>query len=116
MGVSIADRSPARPRELPEMRPVMAKADVRKPENETDRREKVGKAFAQACEPWSLGELSQMLKRDERQIARWKSGAERVQLDAVLGDERLWARFVVAQAQMKPSVVEVETVLRVRSA
>ena len=116
MSAIVAQRLVSRHRELPEKADRMASADLRKAEMETNRREIVGKAFAEACEPWSLGELSEMLKRDERQIARWKNGAERVQVDVVLLSEALWPRFVVALARLTPRLVEIETVLRVRTA
>lgn len=113
---TVAEQIVRRHRELPEKADRMAAADLRKAENEQERRERVGRAFAEASEPYSLGELSFMLKRDERQIARWKSGSERVQLDAVLLSESMWPRFVVALARLTPRLVEIETVLRVRGA
>jgi hypothetical protein len=116
MGASVSETRPSRHRELPEKAVRMATADLRKAENDTDRREEIGRAFESASAPWTLNELSGMLHRDERQLARWRSGAERVQLDVVLGSEVLWPRMVVAMARLRPGAIEVETVLKVRIA
>lgn len=112
----LADRHVPTHRELPEKAHRTASASLRLSENESDRREKIGSAFREASERWSLKELSEMLKRDERQIARWKSGAETLPLHVVMGSELLWPRLVVALARVRPGAVEVETVMRVRIA
>jgi hypothetical protein len=112
---SLSATRPSALRELPERAERMASADLRLAETGTDYREKVGAAFADASAPFSLKELSGMLgDLDERQIARWKSGAERVQLDRVMRCKQLWPRMLEALARVESDSVEVETIVRIR--
>jgi len=78
----------------------MVRADLRKAEGAAVRAQ-VGRCLARAqhLAGWSLKELADALQRDERQVARWISGAERVQLDAVCAVPRLRAVFLVALAE-----------------
>jgi hypothetical protein len=63
---------------------------------------------------WNLDELADHLgRRDPRQIARWISGAERVQLDAVIAVAPLLDAFVIALASLSPRI-ETVTEIRVR--
>lgn len=116
MPATVTDDRRSTLRELPEKAGRMAQASIRKAENDTDRREEIAVAFDQASEAFSLKELSGMLKRDERQIARWKSGTERVPLDVVLGSEALWPRMLIALARLRPEAAEIETIVRIRRA
>jgi len=102
-------------RELADMQPRMAKADVRKPEM-FDFRAQVGGAIERAASlvGWSLKELAGKVDRDPRQVARWIDGSERPHFDALFAVEELRQPLVVAFAEMAGHGVEVETVVRVR--
>lgn len=85
----------------------MAKADLRNPEIDA-RRALVGRALTLAAGAlgWNLDELAQQLTTDAehprcpRQVSRWMSGAERLQLDVVMANEELWAEFMVRLARV----------------
>ncbi len=63
----------------------------------------------------SQKEAAAQIGRDQAQIARWISGAERVQLDALLAVESLRTPFIVALAEaVSGSGVAVETSITVR--
>jgi len=114
MSTRLLDALADKHRELSEIRPSqMAKANLRKPE--MPWRERVGRAFARAAAPWSLKELSEMLDRDERQIARWKTGGERAPFDVLLACDPLRPRLIVELAKLDEEIV-VETVVRMRTA
>jgi ribosome-binding protein aMBF1 (putative translation factor) len=97
-----------------EIRPRMAKADLRK--TETGWLSTVGKAIQRAASlvGWSLKELADHVGRDERQIARWINGAERPQFDALFAVEELRPALVMAIAEMAGDGVELETTIRIR--
>lgn len=96
-------------------RPRMAKADLRKAEK-GDWRISVGQAIqrAQSLCGWSLKEFADKVGRDQRQIARWITGNERPQFDALMAVEEFRQPLIVALAEMCGAGVEVETVVRVR--
>lgn len=97
-----------------EIRPRMAKADLRKAE--TAWLKTVGQAIQRAASlvGWSLKELADHVGRDERQIARWINGGERPQFDALLAVEELQQPLVIAFAEMVGQRVDIETTIRVR--
>ena len=111
MNHSIEHSTDRAPRVIPEMRPVMVKATVRKREVEPVdigfcldvARRKVG---------WNLDELAHALGKDARQVRRWISGDERTQMDVVFSVEQLRAPFVVALAEL--SGLDVVTTIAVR--
>ncbi len=116
--------SPAsRHRPVPEIRrPRMAKADVRKPDVD-DWRGQIGRAVARAMalQGWSLKEFAGAVGRDERQCARWISGAERAQLDALFAVPALRVSLLQAFAELTKRAVadagyavEIETTIRLR--
>ncbi len=116
---SIAKSTDAKQHRLPERSAEMAKADLRKPEMGTESggsRATVGRVIRVILREmeWSLKELAWALKRDERQIARWISGAERPQFDVIYSVVALRRPLVVAWAEVVGDRVEVETVIRVR--
>lgn len=82
-----------------ETRPSVAKAHLRKPET-ADFRAEIGACLDRArfALGWNLDELATALKRDARQVKRWITGDERVQMDAVLSVPELHAEFVIALA------------------
>jgi len=63
---------------------------------------------------WSLKEFSAAVDRDERQCARWISGAERPQLDAIFAVQALRGVWVIAIAELAGAEVEIETIVRVK--
>jgi hypothetical protein len=102
-----AEQLPGRHRELPERARARAKAEV----HGMDYRREVSRAFTRACGALTLNELSMLLPledghcRDERQIARWQSGTERVQTDVVLRCEPLWVQFLEELARLRGDVI-----------
>lgn len=88
-----------------EKRVAMAKATLRNPENDAMRAEwrVIGAALDEArrAVDWTKDQLAKELKRDEAQVRRWLSGAERPQADIVLAVEVLCQPFLVALAARK---------------
>lgn len=99
---------------------AMLKTDLRSAE--MVRRQKVGRALEQVWkasrqpsgEPLGLKEFAARLGRDERQVKRWMTGEERIQLDAIYAVADLWSLFVVQLARLPGSRVEIETTMRLR--
>jgi ribosome-binding protein aMBF1 (putative translation factor) len=98
-----------------DIRAQMAKADLRKAEN---WREQIGRAIERArlLRGWSLKELADAVGRDERQLARWITGAERAQLDAIFAVESFRTAFVIALAEIAGDQIEVTTQIIVKKA
>jgi hypothetical protein len=116
MANSFAQLPAACHRLLPEISGPMAKADLRKTEM-VDWRRLVGGAIErmQSLCGLSLKELSEVVGRDERQIARWIAGTERPQLDALFAAETLRQPLVVALAELAQNDgIEIVTEIRVR--
>jgi hypothetical protein len=90
---------------LPETFRATAKADL-KTDAARHFKPAVAHAFTRACDELSLKELSAMLPledghcRDERQIGRWQSGLETVQVPVVMQCWRLWLRFLEELARI----------------
>ncbi len=101
------------PRVIPENRPAMLKADLRKAEN-VDFLAQIGACLlhARSLLGWTLDRLSVELRRDPRQVSRWERGEERTQVDVVFSVEELRQPFVIALAQL--AECEVETTVRIR--
>ena len=110
----LAKSSDSSHRLLPEARPVMAKADLRKADT-ADWREQIGAAIQRVKDArvWSLKEFADALGRDERQVKRWIDGRERPQFDVLFAVAALRQPLVVAFAELAGAGVEVETVVRV---
>jgi ribosome-binding protein aMBF1 (putative translation factor) len=100
-------------RVIPEMRPAMAKADLRKPES-VDYQAEIGACLnkARLMNDWTLEQLAAELKRDARQVARWIRGEENVQMHVVFAVPELREPFVIALAKL--ANCEVEAVIRTR--
>jgi hypothetical protein len=93
----------------------MAKASIRKAEM-ADWREAIGRALQRAIylRGWTLKEFAVAVGRDERQCARWMTGAERAQFDAIFAVDSMRGPFVIALAE-QASDIEVITEVRIRS-
>jgi transcriptional regulator with XRE-family HTH domain len=79
-------------------------------------REEIGRAIdrARQLRGWNLDEFADAVKRDSRQVARWFTGVERPQLDAVFAVESLRQPLVIALAELVASdSIRIETVIRV---
>jgi ribosome-binding protein aMBF1 (putative translation factor) len=113
MPATLNDRRASAHRVIPEMRPAMAKADLRKPES-VDYQAEIGACLnkARLMNDWTLEQLAAELKRDARQVARWIRGEENVQMDVVFAVPELREPFVIALAKL--ANCEVETVIRTR--
>lgn len=120
MASTLQNRGSNGHRVIPEMRPDMLKADVRKPES-ADSVADIGECldYARRIVGWNLEELAGKLpappgsdKRDPRQVARWLRGEERTPVDVVFAVEALRAPFVIALAQL--AKCEVTTTIAVR--
>lgn len=92
----------------------MAKAGIRKPETDAYYAT-LGACMAEVQRVFglSLEEFATELKKDERQLSRQMSGAERPQLEVVFAVERFRPALVIALARLA-SDVEVVTEIRVR--
>jgi transcriptional regulator with XRE-family HTH domain len=94
----------------------MAKADLRKAEiDDSAWKVAVGRVIERAKElsGLSLKEFADVVRRDERQIARWFNASERPQFDAIFAVEALRQPLIQALAELAGNVV-VETVVRMR--
>ena len=92
----------ARHRLVPETGELhMAKADLRKPET-PNYREQIGQCvnIARLALGWSLKEFAAKVAREERQVARWLNGQERVQLDVLWAIHELREPLLVALARL----------------
>lgn len=105
-------------RELSDVRPRMAKADVRKADESGDVawRERVAKAIerTRTLSGLNLNEFADAVERDARQVSRWLKGEERPHLDAILANGKLRQALVVALAEMAGDGIEIETTVRIR--
>jgi DNA-binding transcriptional regulator YiaG len=112
--IRLYQATPARHLLKSEIRPTMAKADLRKAETAMWR-EAIGKAIerTRTLSGLQLQEFASAVARDERQVARWISGVERPQLDAILAAPGLGKHFIQALAELSGDVV-IETVVRMR--
>lgn len=102
---------------LPDVADRMAKAavpDVRKAESD-DFRAEFGAVVDRVRQRagLSLKQFADRIKRDERQIARWISGVERPQFDAIFAREEFRPLVVEAIAEIAGAGVQLETVVRV---
>lgn len=100
----------------PEIQPVMAKADLRKPEI-AKWREEVGHAVERMrlLRGWTLKELAGEIGHDERQVRAWIKGDERPQFDVLFSVASLRQPLVVALAEMAGGAgVEVTTTITVK--
>lgn len=98
----------AAPLPLPDARPVMLKASLRNADA-VDHKSDIGECLASAAHwlGWSLKELAAKLDRDERQVARWLTGAERVQVDVVWSVPELRQPFALHLAKLAGAYVRV---------
>lgn len=102
----------SRHRLLPEIEhPRMAKADLRK--TDIDWKAQIGKAIERVQGTLTLKEFADAIGRDERQVARWITGAERPQFDAIFAVDRFQGPLVSALAELARGV-EVETTITIR--
>lgn len=115
MNPTVATSAAARPLLRSETRPRMVKTDLRKPETEAWKTS-VGAAIqrAMALRGWNLDELANAVGRDPRQVARWITGVERPQFDALFAVEMLRQPLVIALSELAGVGVEVETTIRIR--
>lgn len=87
----------------------MAKANVRKADiaeiaEGTDWMRAVGRAVERAVSlvGWSLKEVSDLVKVDEREVAKWFTGDRRPQFDRLFAIEQLREPLVVCLAELVP--------------
>lgn len=110
MASTVPAHAPTEQRERFEtVRPRMAKALTK-----SEMRTRVGKAVARCFQLADVNqsEAADLIERDRAQVARWTSGDERPQFDAILAVERLRPCLVIALAELVG--VECETVIRVK--
>jgi len=93
----------------------MAKARLRKAEAD-EWRLGVGQAIArvQQRSGLSLKEFAAVLHRNERQVARWFTGAENAQLAAIVAVPTLRQLLIVALAELVGESVEITTAITIR--
>jgi ribosome-binding protein aMBF1 (putative translation factor) len=115
MSASVDERAATGHRVIPEMRRAMAKAEVRKPENDEIQADIGGCLdYARREVGWTLDTLAEELGRDPRQVRRWIANEERTQLDVVFKVRALRQPFVIALARL--AACQVEVVIRARTA
>jgi hypothetical protein len=97
---------------LPDTRPRMAKAVIRKAD--TAWRAHVGLVIqrVRSLAGLSLKEFAAVVDRDERQCARWENSTERPQFDAVFAVASL--RQLLVQAFAEIAGAEVEITVRIK--
>ncbi len=100
---------------LETVRPVMAKAPLNPIET---GRVQIGRAVQRMCALAGVSqkEAAALLERDPAQVARWISGAERAQVDALFAVARFRQPFIVALSELAGGDVEIETIVRLRKA
>lgn len=105
---------PMHHKRLENLRPVMAKADLKNLEEPW--RVQIGRAIRRACSlvGWSQKEVAGKIGRDEAQLARWIAGVERAQFDVLFAIEELRQPLVVAFAELAGTGVEITTEIRIR--
>lgn len=110
---TVASEPIARHREVPEIRRTMLRADLRKADD-VDFRGEIGACLQRAASllGWSLKELSGKVKRDERQIARWLNGQERVQVDVVFECEELRQPFALQLSKLSGADLHIHAEFR----
>ena len=116
MAAILCDEPVTTPRANAENRKRMARADLRKAENDLwDRL--AGRAIARARQlaGWSLDRLALELGKDARQVSRWEKGdtPDHPQLDALFAIEGFREPLVIALAEQCCSA-EIETTIRFR--
>ena len=117
MSTTLASPSVDGLRELADLQPRMAKADLRKAET-VNYREQIGQAIQRATSliGWTLKELAGHVNRDPRQVARWIAGQERAQLDVLWEVEELRGPLVLALAELSQQAEVVTTISLRRTA
>ena len=63
---------------------------------------------------WSLKEFAALIKRDERQVARWEEGSEGALWERLLEIHTLRPELLVALAEIGGDAIEIETTVRIR--
>jgi ribosome-binding protein aMBF1 (putative translation factor) len=113
MSAIVAKSRPDSHRVISEIRPEMVKADLRKAENR-DFRAEVGACLfrARTLLGWTLEQLASALDRDARQVRRWESGEERVQVDVVMAHDELREPFGFFLAKLSGADVRVSVDFR----
>jgi ribosome-binding protein aMBF1 (putative translation factor) len=113
MSASLHDRVASGPRVIPEKASAMAKAEVRKAENDEIQADIGGCLdYARRDAGWTLEQLAAELGRDPRQIRRWIANEETVQTHVVWKVRALRQPFVIALAKLAECSIEV--VIRAR--
>lgn len=110
----VADPTAARHRDVPEMRPGMARAHLRKAET-PDFQAQIGASVRRARQSlgWSLKEFAGAVGRDERQVGRWEDGKERAQFDVLWSVAALRGPLVIALAALSTDI-EIHTTIQIR--
>lgn len=108
MSTRLLTTPPASHRVLPEKSSGQLRANLRKAESEDSLKE-LGEClgFARRYVGWSLKELAAALNRDERQIARWERGEEKLSIVAVFAVPKMRQPFVVALAKLASCDVDI---------
>jgi ribosome-binding protein aMBF1 (putative translation factor) len=115
MSASLHDRVASGPRVIPEKASAMARADLRKAENDEIQADIGGCLdYARREVGWTLEQLAAELGRDPRQVRRWIANEETVQTHVVWKAKPLRQPFVIALARL--AACQVEVVIRARTA
>jgi ribosome-binding protein aMBF1 (putative translation factor) len=111
MEATVTTRSGNGPRVVPEKRPEMVKAVLRKPDKHVSSAQ-IGACLeaARHAAGWNLDQLAHALDKDPRQVQRWIDGKEHAQIVAVFNVPELQAPFVIALAALAPGCDIVTTI------
>lgn len=95
-------------------RPRMAKVHLRKPDQDTWRAD-IGATVKRArlMLGWTLKEFAVAVDRDPRQCAKWETGEDRPQLDAIFAVKELRAVFVIAVAALVKDEIAITTTMTI---
>lgn len=113
MAAIVAQQTQRHPVLLPDRASSMAKAEVRKTDQEP--RELVGKALTRTrlIVGWSLKECGAAFDRDESLVRGWESGEKRPPFDELLFHEVYGPVLVIELARML-AVCDVKTTIEIR--
>lgn len=121
MSTNLAATERSAQRVIPETRPAMAKADLKKVEM-CDLRPEIGSSIrlARKSLDWTLKDLAREIvastgkkEQDEAQLQRWEAGSERPQFDILFAVIAMRGPLVIALANLA-SDIQIETVITVR--
>lgn len=110
---TVTDAASSRPVLRADERARMAKAAVRKADNQHEEMGRVVREVRKAS-GLNLDEFALAIKKDPRQVKRWEEAMDRPQIEAVFAVDEFKPLVLEAMACQSGHAVERETVIRIR--